>query len=142
MVATHVQDRNGKLGEYLELLHSMAQELDRSMGAIAQDSLSTLEDSIANQQAFAARLRELADDLIQPAPHPRAGVLQNDDEALIQQIRGAADTLQSLNRRYAALIQLSSRSVGLMVSLFNSFKGQIQEGSGARPKQQTWSCQA
>jgi hypothetical protein len=140
MIAAHVQDRNSKLGEYLELLHSMAYELDRSMSAIAKDSLSTLEDSIANQQSFAARLRELADDLSEPARS--VGAPPSDDELLINQIRNAAETLQSLNRRYAALIQLSSRSVGLMVSLFNSFKGQIQEGSGARLKQQTWSCQA
>jgi hypothetical protein len=140
MIATQVQDRNGKLGEYLELLHSMAHELDRSMGAIAQNSLSTLEDSIANQQTFAARLRELADELGEPAQKRSVPASLHDDEALIRQIRGAADTLQVLNRRYAALIRLSSHSVGLMISLFNSFKGQIQEGSGARMKQQTWSC--
>jgi hypothetical protein len=141
MTLTQVQDRNGKLGEYLELLHSMADELDRSMRAIAQNSLSTLEDSIANQQAFAGRLSELAEELSEPARTRSVVGHQNDDEALMLQIRGAADTLQTLNRRYAALIKLSSHSVGLMVSLFNSFKGQIQEGSGAGLKQQTWSCQ-
>ena len=57
------------------------------------------------------------------------------------QIHGAAETLQTLNQRYSALLQHSSRSVALMVSLFSSFRGQIQEASGPRLKQQTWSCQ-
>ena len=141
MTSTQVQDRNIKLGEYLELLHSMAHELDRSMSAIAQNSLSTLEDSIANQQAFAGRLSELAEELGEPARNCSAVSTQHDDQTLMGQIRGAADTLQMLNRRYAALIKLSSHSVGLMVSLFNSFRGQIQEGTGTGLKQQTWSCQ-
>ena len=67
MIATGVQDRNGKLGEYLELLRSLAHELERAMRAIAQNSLPSLEDSVANQQAIAERLRELADDLGKPA---------------------------------------------------------------------------
>jgi hypothetical protein len=63
------------------------------------------------------------------------------DEDLIQQIRSASDSLQQLNRRYAALLQHSSRSVAQMVGLFNSVRGQIQEASGSRLKVQTWSCQ-
>jgi hypothetical protein len=141
MTSKQVHDRNGQLGEYLELLHSMAHELDRAMGAIAENSLSTLEDSIANQQSFAARLSELAEDLSEPARDRSVAAADHHDEHLMCEIRGAADALQSLNLRYAALIKLSSHSVGLMVSLFNSFKGQIQEGSGAGLKQQTWSCQ-
>jgi hypothetical protein len=59
----------------------------------------------------------------------------------MQQIRTADGTLQQLNRRYAALLQHSSRSVALMTSLFSSFHGQFQEASGPRLKHQTWSCQ-
>jgi len=136
-----VQDRNGKLAEYLKLLHSLAQELERSMQAIAQNSLAPLEDSVANQQVLAERLHELASDLSKPARQSSAPSTGNQDEGLMHQIRGAADTLQSLNQRYSALLKLSSHSVGLMVSLFSSFRGQIREGTGPRLKQQTWSCQ-
>ena len=59
----------------------------------------------------------------------------------MREIRAAATELQSLNLRYSYLLQLSSRSVGLMASLFNSFKGQIKEAPDARLKLQTWSCQ-
>jgi hypothetical protein len=122
-------------------LQSLSQELDRSMRAIAQNSLPPLEDSIANQQGLAARLRELAEDLSRPVAHRSAADSTHDDEGLMRQIHGAAETLQGLNQRYAALLKLSSHSVALMVSLFSSFKGQIQEGSGPRLKHQTWSCQ-
>jgi hypothetical protein len=56
------------------------------------------------------------------------------------QVQTAGDTLQKLNRRYAALLQHSSRSVALMASLFSSYKGQIKEASGPGLKHQTWSC--
>jgi hypothetical protein len=142
MIAPGLQDRNSKLTEYLELLHAMACEIDRSMQAIAQNSLPTLEDSIAIQQALASRLRDLANDLsVDPAKNPSTSPRPQDEE-LVRQIRSAADTLQSLNSRYSALLKLSSRSVALMVSLLSSYRGQIQEGTGARLKLQTWSCRA
>ena len=137
-----VQDRNGKLGEYLEHLLEMAYELERSMQAISENSLEPLEDSVANQQVLATRLRQLAEDLagsgqIQSAAYPTL-----DDENLMSRIRGAAAALENLNARYAALLKLSSHSVGVMISMYSSFRGQIQGGAGPRLKQQTWSCQA
>jgi hypothetical protein len=141
MNSTGVQDRNGKLVEYLELLRSLAQEVDRAMQAIAQNALAPLEDSVANQQVLATRLHELANDLGQPAQRRSSTSLSSGDEGLMSQIRSAGETLQTLNQRYSALLKLSSHSVGLMVSLFSSFRGQIQEGSGPRLKHQTWSCQ-
>lgn len=136
-MATGIQDRNGKLGEYLELLHSMAFELDRSMDAIAHNSLVPLEDSIASQQCLAERLHTLAGDLSKPATASPTV----DDESLMRQIRAAAESLQRLNERYAALLKISSHSVGMMISLFSSFRGQMQEETGAGLKHQTWSCQ-
>jgi hypothetical protein len=138
-MATGIQDRNGKLGEYLDLLHSMAYELDRSMAAIAHNELISLEDSIASQQCVAARLHTLAGDLSKPTDPAAASAF--DDESLMRQIHAAAASLQRLNQSYAALLKLSSHSVGLMISLFSSFRGQIQEETGAGLKHQTWSCQ-
>ena len=37
MISTIVQDRNGKLEEYLQLLRSMAFELERAMSAISAE---------------------------------------------------------------------------------------------------------
>jgi hypothetical protein len=83
----------------------------------------------------------LADDLCVPLETQPAIARVSIDDDMLRQIRAADDTLQSLNRRYAALLQHSSRSIALMASLFSSFQGQIQEDSGSRLKQQTWSCQ-
>jgi hypothetical protein len=74
----------------------------------------------------------VADDAAAPAPI---------DDHLMHQIFIAGDSLQTLNRTYAALIHHSSRSTARMVSLFASARGQFQEASGPRLKYQTWSCQ-
>lgn len=141
MIATQVEDRNAKLGEYLEHLQSMALELERSMQAIGENSLVPLEDSIANQQMLATRLSDLARSLSTSSAQAPKAVAGSDDKALMLNIRSAAEKLHNLNQSYAALLRHSSHSVGLMISLFRSFRGQMQEDSGAGLKQQTWSCQ-
>jgi hypothetical protein len=103
--------------------------------------LSELEDSVANQQALSARLVELADDVSAQLQDRTAASPSLIDKHFMEQIRSAFSTLQALNQRYSALLQHSSRSVELLVALFNSFRGQFQEGSGPRLKHQTWSCQ-
>jgi hypothetical protein len=141
MISTFVQDRNSKLEEYLQLLRSMAFELERAMSAISENSIRALEGSLANQEAFSTRLVELADDLSRPVQQGPPTVRGAGDDHLLQRIHAASNDLQSLNRRYSALLTLSSRSVAMMVSLFSSYQGQIQEVSGPRLKLQTWSCQ-
>jgi hypothetical protein len=141
MIAVSVQERNRQAVEYLYVLRSLAAELERAMQAIAHNSLSELEESVANQQILSGRLGELVQELCVPlesAQYPSQTTVGNDQ---MRQIRTASDTLQSLNRQYAALLKHSSRSIALMASLFNSCKGQFQEASGPRLKQQTWSCQ-
>lgn len=141
MIEPGVQDRNSKLAEYLQLLRLMAFELDRAMKAIAQNSLADLEDSIANQEAFSTRLREISLDLSRSVKEKPAVPPAGFESGLVGEIHAASETLQALNSRYSALLKLSSHSVALMVTLFNSYKGQIQEDSGSRAKYQTWSCQ-
>ena len=140
MTTTEVQEGKGKQEEHLQILFSLAHELERAMQAIAHNSLSELEDSVANQQALSDRLVELGRDVNRRFKKGADDQVQVDAD-LMQQVRNASATLQTLNRRYSALLQHSSHSVGLMVSLFSSFGGQIKEGSGSRLKHQTWSCQ-
>ncbi len=151
MSHTGIQDRNGKLGEYHQLLRRLASELDRSMQAIAQNTVSVLEESVINQQVLSARLSEIAEslgslpDLDRSAASPVSDHRPDDqrlaDQRLIRDIRAASATLQTLNRRYSALLKYSSRSVALMVSLFGSYQGRFQEGSGTGLERHTWSCQ-
>jgi hypothetical protein len=135
------QDRESKAAEYLQALRSMTGELERAMQAIARNALTDFEESIDNQQVLSTRLARLADDLSVSLQTQPAIARASMDEDMTRQIRSAGDTLQQLNRRYAALLQHSSRSVALMTSFFSSFHGQFQEASGPRLKHQTWSCQ-
>ncbi len=141
MISSAVEDRNSKAAEYLQLLRTLAVELEKAMQAIAHNRLTDLEESVGMQQMMSARLLQLADEIspASKANHSAATPEVSDDT--MRQVLVAGDTLQKLNRRYAVLLQHSSRSVALMASLFNSHKGQFKEASGPRLKQQTWSCQ-
>ena len=110
------------------------------MRAIVSNDLAELEDSVANQQSLSAELGDLADSLRSSALTQHSVPTDNIDDELVHKMRTAAGELQRLNLRYSILLKYSSRSVAMMAALFNSFKGQIQEASGAGLKHQTWSC--
>jgi len=135
------QDRSRKAAEYLQLLGVLATELEIAMHAIAHNALSELEESVANQNALSSRLTALVNEICIPLETEGASSQAHLDEGTMQQIRCASDSLEKLNRRYAALLQHSSRCVAQMAALFNSARGQIKEDSGPRIKYQTWSCQ-
>ncbi len=141
MIAAVAEDRNRKAAEYLLLLRLMANELEKAMQSISHNALPDFEESVSNQQVLSARLVALADEISIPLQENPAAPARPIDEDLRRQILVANDGLQKLNRGYAALLQHSSRSVALMVSLFASIQGQFQEASGPRLKYQTWSCQ-
>jgi hypothetical protein len=140
MTTASVQDRDLKVAEYLQSLRTMTGEMERAMQAIARNALPEFEESVDSQQILGARLAKLADELCEPLEAKAPIVQAVIDEDIMRQIRSADQTLQQLNRRYAALLQHSSRSLAGMVSLFSSFQGQIQEASSPRLKHQTWSC--
>ena len=50
MTAIAVEDRNVKTAEYLELLRSLASEMEKAIHAIAHNALPDLEESVASQQ--------------------------------------------------------------------------------------------
>lgn len=141
MIAVDVRTRSVKAGEHLQLLRSLASELERAMDAMARNDLQELEDSVTNQQELSQQLGQLADELGSSAYASNPVPAEPTDSDLMGEIRTAAGELQRLNFRYSVLLQHSSRSVALMTSLFTSFQGQLREASGPRLKQQTWSCQ-
>lgn len=141
MTASGAQNRNRQATEYLQILRSLASELTLSLHAISHNALSAFEESVADQGVLSTKLSMLANELSFPREANSATSQTCIDGDLNCQILAAADELNQLNRRYAALLQHSSHSVALMVSLVGSFKGQFQEASGPRSKYQTWSCQ-
>src|SRR5208283_3750866 len=105
MTGAAVQDRDLKAAEYLQSLRSLTEELERAMQAIAHNQLAELEESIASQQALSAWLGELANELCGPLEAKAAISRPLIDGQLEQQIRAASGTLQTLNHRYAILLQ-------------------------------------
>jgi hypothetical protein len=138
MSATDASIRKEHAAEHLELLHTLARELERAMTAIVQNDVAEFEDSIALQQAISDRLTAIVQPHVPvpPASHTTSAV----DANLGLQIRAAAEAVRTLNLRYSILLQHASRSVAMMVSLFRSFQGEMQEGSGAGLHHATWSC--
>ncbi len=145
MTGAVVPDPNRQAAEYLHLLQSLAEELEVAMRAISRNALLDFEESLMDQEALGARLRMLASEAslfrqrnpAEVSADSPAGI----DSELASRIIRASTTLQQLNREYAALLQYSSRSAAMMVSLLSGCKGQFQEASGPRLKVQTWSCQ-
>lgn len=127
--------------EHLQLLRSLSAELARAMHAISSNNLQELEDSVASQQELSAQLAHLASELRNAELHRDSATFDSIPPDLMAQIHAASAELQHLNLRYSWLLQYSGRSVALMASLFNSFKGQLKEAPGAGSKLQTWSCQ-
>jgi hypothetical protein len=141
MITVSVRTRTVQAGEHLQLLRSLADELERAMQAITRNDIEELEQSIANQQEMSSQFSSLADSLSAPGEARIAFSSDSNDSDLMSQIHAAAGELQKLNLRYSILLKHSSRSVALMASLFSSFRGEFKEASGPRLKHQTWSCQ-
>lgn len=138
MIAAEAPTRTDRPQEHLQLLRSLSSELERAMRAIAGNNLRELEESVSNQQALSLQLGRLADELRASALAQEAVAADPVEPELMREIRDAAGELNRLNLRYSILLKYSSRSVALMAALFSSFRGQIQEASGAGLKQ-AWS---
>jgi flagellar biosynthesis/type III secretory pathway chaperone len=141
MSGTATPTRVVNSAEHLQLLRSLAQELERALQSIADNDIAELEDSIAGQQSLAEQLASLAHHRGALALQPSHAESNAVDPDFAPQIRAAAEQVQTLNLRYSILLQHASRTVALMASMFRSFQGQIQEDSGARLHHATWSCQ-
>src|SRR5271165_6519156 len=105
MLAAAQKERNDKAAEYLQLLRSLAGEMEVAMQSIAGNSLAEFEDSVASQQLLSSRLVALVNELCIPLESIPSTSPARVDESMMHQIHGASETLQRLNRRYAALLQ-------------------------------------
>jgi hypothetical protein len=141
MTAVGTQDRNRQATEYLQILRSLKSELEVALQAISHNALAYFEESVADQEVLSTRLTMLGAELSFSSKASPTSSQTGIHSDLRCQIAAAAEELQKLNRSYAALLQHSSHSVALMISLVCSFKGHFQGASASRSKYQTWSCQ-
>ncbi len=147
------EDRIRRTREQIELLCTVRSELESAMLAIAQNRLSDLEESIAEQEAMTARLRLVLGGEATPGEESRqratgvpagfalqeAGLDQGQD--LSEELWIAGKELQQTARIYARLLEHSSHSAALMASLLGSMRERGREVSGSGTRYQTWSCQ-
>ncbi|MGC9199487.1 MAG: hypothetical protein ACP5E5_11215 [Acidobacteriaceae bacterium] len=154
MIELATNGRNQQAREHLELLCAMRGELETAMLAIAQNRLSDLEESIAEQEALTARLRLVLGDVL-PVDGGRArrgcskvatpeigqdlGPGLGEDFA--EELLIAGKELQRTARIYARLLEHSSQSAALMASLLGSMRERGKEPSGPGTRYHTWSCQ-
>jgi hypothetical protein len=118
--------------EYLRLVDLLSRELDRAVQAIVQNSLRDFEESVANQQRLSVDIARSIEALSIPT---------DVDVEELRRMRVSAVKLQQQSDCYAALVRHSSHAAALMVSLFRSFRGDLEEASGSRLRFHTWSCQ-
>ncbi len=118
--------------DYPQLVDALSRELERAMQAIIHNSLTGLEDSVANQEALSIQVARSVGDLSRSA---------KGDEETSRQMRIAAVELERQSNCYAALIRHSSNASALMLSLFRSFRGESQEASDSRLRFHAWSCE-
>lgn len=126
---------------YLHQLQSLAAEISVAMEAIATNTLSSFQESVAKQEMLCASLemltRTLSDGAV-PIPGTSMSRMEN---SLDIKIRETSEAIRRLGAQYAALLRHSGKSIALLVSLCKNHTGQIQEAQGLRLKHQTWSCE-
>ncbi len=141
-----INSRNQQASEQLQLLCMMRSELEAAMLAIAQNRLSDLEESIAEQAALVARLRSILGGVSssggESGPDEAAELNgQEFGQDITEELLLAGRELQRTARIYARLLRHSSHSAALMASLLGSMRERGKEASGSRPGYHTWSCQ-
>jgi hypothetical protein len=128
--------------EYLDHMQVLGAELESAMQIVARNSLIEFQESVARQEILTARLADMSKHLMLPGKGDHPVTAPSARAEMAAQIRAANEHLQLLNRRYSALLRLSSYSVTLMLSLFKSSRGDYRGTSGSTLNHQTWSCRA
>jgi hypothetical protein len=135
-----VQTHDQLAASYLQHLRALAGEISVAMNAVAKNAIATLHESVDRQEMLCVLLANLA--LTYSKHIQSSGRLPVfSDSSLAPQIQAATGAIRDLNLQYAALLKHSGRSVELLLSLYRTHTGQLQEAAGSRSKRQTWSCE-
>ena len=136
-----LQKHDQLASRYLQQLQALELELTAAMNAIAANTLSGFQESVAKQEMLCAGLVTTAnlvsEELRTSAPAPLPSI----DTAIELKIRATSESIRELNLQYAALLKHSGKSIALLISLCRSHTGRSQEAHGPGLKHQTWSCE-
>ena len=119
---------------YLEHLDALSAELRLAMQAVGANALTRFEESVSRQQDLCTRMGSLAQ--VPSGLHGRRDPGEttelSQDSALTERIRQASESLQELNRRYAALLKHSGDSLRLFAGLCQSYTAHYQTTGSVR----------
>lgn len=136
-----VQPRDQLAANYLQQLQALALEITVAMDAIASNTLTSFQDSVARQEMLCAVLASMANPIRKAVSSSDQLLLVSSDSSVERKIRATSGAIRELNLQYAALLKHSGRSIALLISLCRSHTGQLQEAREPRSKRQTWSCE-
>lgn len=136
-----LQTRDQIAASYLQQMQELAFEISVAMDAIAANTLSRFQESVARQEMLCAGLASMANAVSEGFRSSETPLLSCIDPSVERKIQAAGSAIRKLNLQYAALLKHSGRSIALLSLLCSSYTGQFQEARGPRLKHQTWSCE-
>jgi hypothetical protein len=136
-----LQTRDQIAASYLQQMQELAFEISVAMDAIAANTLSRFQESVARQEMLCAGLASMANAVSEEFRSSETHLLSSIDPSVERKIQAAGSAIRKLNLQYAALLKHSGRSIALLSLLCSSYTGRFQEARGPRLKHQTWSCE-
>ena len=134
-----LQTRDQIAASYLQQMQELAFEISVAMDAIAANTLSRFQESVARQEMLCAGLASMANAVSEGFRSSETPLLSSIDPSVERKIQAAGSAIRKLNLQYAALLKHSGRSIALLSLLCSSYAGRFQEARGSRLKHQTWS---
>ena len=111
----------------LNLLQTLASEIDVAIHCIGHNALASLEESVAKQEMICASLMSTETTAVRTIP--------------ASELVSAGANLGKRSLHYAALLRHSGKSIALLSAHCNSHIHPSQEAREPRSKHQTWSCE-
>jgi len=126
--------------QYFAALCDLCAATEEALDGLTGNSLPTLQQGTARQEAFAARLRQMIDRSSSLRDSIASLPLAGKADPLAGEILSMHRRLAVLNRRYRALLSRFKRSVDLSLAVCRSCTDGIAATSPASPAH-TWSCE-
>jgi hypothetical protein len=135
-----IQTHDQLAAAYLQQLQALAFEISMAMDAIAANTLTSFQESVAKQEMLCGVLASMANAIGARVRSSVQTSLVLSDHSVERKIQATSEAIRQLNLQYAALLKHSGRSIALLASLCRFHTGEFQEARGPRSKRQTWSC--
>ena len=137
-----VPNPSGGADLYLHTVEELNRQLEQAMEAIVARSLPAFEDCVSRQRAACSQLLALPRYLHPSSESATALPDSGVDPDLTARIAAAGVTLQSLNKRYSALLGHTGDTMRLLARLINGYRTPASaETAAGQAKVSTWSCE-